>query len=335
MSGRRPWACLFAAAVTFTVAPEAGAQGSLPSFETDAEARARVAALEKEVVTPPPYEPPFAGSDPPGSSSSRTTWSRACRRSPSRAARRLRSRARSWPASTTSSSGTSPSDSTSRPTPRTSSGTAPTAASSGRRRARSPAGHGWGSTSPSAGASRSIRATFGIEWAHRDEQTLAGSSATIAGSPTGAPDTTQTGPFVLLYVPVLVHPSPHFFLGFGPFIFRDFGRDQGGPDVGAERTRLGAALELGGYLGGTPPPTVATEEVPHPPARRFGQAGEVVIWGDVTTSAFWTAYDGTSSSNTSISFSPGVDYFVVDHVAIGVGVSVAYSKVSGWMAGSP
>ena len=51
-----------------------------------------------------------------------------------------------------------PSDSTSRPTTRTSSGTAPTAASSGRRRARSPAGHGWGSTSPSAGASRSIPA---------------------------------------------------------------------------------------------------------------------------------------------------------------------------------
>jgi hypothetical protein len=173
------------------------------------------------------------------------------------------------------------------------------------------------------------RATLGLEWAHRTEQVLAGSSVSIAGNPTGAPATTQVGPWVSLYAPVDLQVRPHLFLGFGPSIFRDFGRDQGGPDVGAERTRVGAGLELGGDWGGTAPPEPPAEPAPRGPTRRFGERGELVVTGDVASSAFWTTYDGTGSSNLSIAFAPGLDYFVADHVALGVAVQATYSNVIG------
>jgi hypothetical protein len=174
------------------------------------------------------------------------------------------------------------------------------------------------------------RATLGIEWARRTEELLSGDSLSIAGSATGAPNATQTGPWVSLYAPLLFHPKPHFFLGFGPSIFRDFGRAQGGPDVGAERTRIGAGLELGGDWGGTPTP----EPVPAPglrgPTRSFGEAGEFVLTGEIGASAFWTTYDGTGASYSSVAFSPGVDYFVVDRLSVGVEFQAAYSNQRGF-----
>ena len=173
------------------------------------------------------------------------------------------------------------------------------------------------------------RLTLGIEWAHRDEQVLAGGSPTVSGSPTGAPSTTQTGPYVSLYAPILWHARPHFFVGVGPSLVRDFGRTQGGPDVGAERTVLGARVVVGGYFGGTPPATSAAEPPPTGPVRPFGNAGELVLTGESDLSASWTTYDGTGSSYTVGNIAPGLDYFVVNHLSIGLGASFTTSKQVG------
>ncbi len=173
-------------------------------------------------------------------------------------------------------------------------------------------------------------ATIGIDWARRTEQLLSGNSLSIASSPTGAPATTQTGPWISLYLPLLLHPAPHFFFGFGPTVFRNFGRIQGGPDVGAQRTRLGADFEIGGYFGGrTPAPEPAPVPGPRGPTRRFGDAGELVLTGEIGSSALRTTYDGTTSSLTSVTVSPGIDYFIVDQFSIGLAVGGTYSNESG------
>ena len=101
-----------------------------------------------------------------------------------------------------------------------------------------------------------------------------GSSASIAGSPNGALTSTVTGPSVSLYAPLLLHLAPHFFIGFGPTVGRFFGSASEGPDVGVAHTDVGAAFEVGAYVGGRPPPPPA-DAGPHGPARRFGDEGEI------------------------------------------------------------
>ena len=49
------------------------------------------------------------------------------------------------------------------------------------------------------------------------------------------------------YVPVLAHVAPHFFLGFGPTFLHELSRTFGN-DSGDLATRIGAALEVGGWL---------------------------------------------------------------------------------------
>jgi hypothetical protein len=62
---------------------------------------------------------------------------------------------------------------------------------------------------------------------------------TIGGAP-GAGSTDQTFIAAELFVPVLFHPAPHFFVGFGPYAESYL--------TGANETFLGAKLTLGGWL---------------------------------------------------------------------------------------
>ncbi len=176
------------------------------------------------------------------------------------------------------------------------------------------------------------RLTLGIEWAHRTLQLLSGSSLSVA-SPTGAPSTTQTGPYVQLSVPILWHLRPHLFLGFGPTLFRDFGRAQGGPDVGAERTIVSAGLLLGGYFGGAESPR--PEPTPATASRRFGARGEIALTGELTASGSWWTYDGTGSSFTGVNLAPELDYFIVDHVSIGASAPFTYGRLVGLNGTTP
>ena len=54
-----------------------------------------------------------------------------------------------------------------------------------------------------------------------------------------------------LYVPLLVHPAPHFFVGLGPFVTHDVDHEytaQNGGKGKNEGTTVGAALTVGGWF---------------------------------------------------------------------------------------
>jgi len=175
------------------------------------------------------------------------------------------------------------------------------------------------------------RVTLGFEWARTEESVVSGQSLSVAGNPVGYPTTTRSGPYAILYVPVLVHPAPHFFIGGGPSLFRDFGSVQGGPDIGGQRTRVGVAAVVGGTWGGSLPvtPALAPDETPPVRPRRFGEAGEFVFDAEIDVSLLSTTYDGTQSSSLSFGLQPSFDYFVADHVSLGVAPFLTYSQISG------
>jgi hypothetical protein len=180
------------------------------------------------------------------------------------------------------------------------------------------------------------RLTVGLESVQRHESLASGSALSVAGSPLGYPSTTEFGPWLTLDLKLLVHPKPHFFLGAGPSLFHEFGHVQGGPEVGGERTTVGAGFVVGGWFGGRTAEldAPASDERPPPPRKPFGDRGEVVLAGDITASGYWTGYAGSNSYATSISFGPAVDYFAAQHISIGIGLAASYSMSKGLDASS-
>jgi hypothetical protein len=170
--------------------------------------------------------------------------------------------------------------------------------------------------------------TLAVESVHRDEKVLSGSSASIAGSPIAAPSTTLVGPSIDVFVPLLVHPGPHFFIGFGPEVFHEFGKAQGQTDVGGQRTTVGAGLEVGGYFGGRPGP--ADEQRPRPASKSFGEANELVITNEEVLAGHSTTYAGTGASNTYFSATLGVDYFIASYVSFGGFLTGSYTNAVGF-----
>ncbi len=162
-----------------------------------------------------------------------------------------------------------------------------------------------------------LTGTLGIESIHTTTSLASGSSLSTSSS-TGAPDTSRAGPYVSLYLPLLVHPAPHFYMGFGPTVFHEFGALQGGPNIGDQQTTFGAAFVVGGYWGGEPTRTVPANATPRP-LTHLGEKGEFVFTNELGASISSTAYAGTSSSELTGSVALGVDYFLVNHFAIGFG----------------
>jgi len=179
------------------------------------------------------------------------------------------------------------------------------------------------------------RLTLGILETHQDESLVSGQSLSVAASAVGASETSQVGPWMNLFAPLLVHPTPHFFLGAGPRVSRTFANTIGAaPGVSGQPTTLGASFVFGGYWGGdepvasTEPPTSRTEAR----ARRFGDQGTFVITNDTDGYALSTGYAGTSASNLNILVEPGFDYFVTDHFSIGLDLWAMHSKSVGFDA---
>ena len=172
--------------------------------------------------------------------------------------------------------------------------------------------------------------TLGFEWTRQSEQLVSGTSLSVAASQLGYPSTTQFGPFVDIYLPFLLHPTDHFFIGFGPEFFHDFGTVSGGPNIGGQRTELSANLTVGGYWGGERSPD-ATRAAPAAPAPgpRFGDAGQLVLSNDLVLSVTSLTYAGTDSTSRSVAIGGSIDYFVIDHVSLGVGASVASTYAKG------
>ncbi len=65
-----------------------------------------------------------------------------------------------------------------------------------------------------------------------------------------------------------------------------------------------------------------------PAPRRFGEAGEFVLTSDFVTSVDFLSYAGTPSSSVAVNVAPGVDYFVLNHVAVGVAAEFSYGSVT-------
>ena len=166
------------------------------------------------------------------------------------------------------------------------------------------------------------RLTLAVESVHQDQSVA--SATTQAASSEVAPSSTRAGPSVDLYLPLLFHATPHLFIGAGPYVFHDFGRTQGNPNIGGERTTVGGSLFVGGYFGGA----AASGPVPRSPAsvRPFGEAGQVVIVSDDVLSGSYTAYEGGPTFVSSLGLSVGVDYFVFDNVSIGGVVTAEYTN---------
>ena len=64
----------------------------------------------------------------------------------------------------------------------------------------------------------------------------------------GGYDYTQSGLFIFVQAPLLVHPAPHWFLGVGPTLYRDLSRGFKDSPRTNDRTTWGFAYEVGGYL---------------------------------------------------------------------------------------
>lgn len=171
-------------------------------------------------------------------------------------------------------------------------------------------------------------ATIGFEWNKKTEQLAAGSSLSIPGSALGYPQTTQLGPYINIYAPLLLHATDHFFFGFGPEFYHDFGSVSGGPNIGGQRTQILAGFVVGGYWGGEIPRSAAPVPSP-PPSKRFGDAGEFVFTDDLGLSVSSLTYAGTDSTTRSVSVGGSFDYFVADHLSIGLGASVSSSYFKG------
>jgi hypothetical protein len=174
------------------------------------------------------------------------------------------------------------------------------------------------------------RLTLGIDSDHSDTHTISVASAGASVSAPPPSSTSNVGPWINLYAPLLVHPVPHFFVGFGPRIERDFGVQRGGPYDGSQTMTLGAELTVGGWWGGGGEEPVA--ESNPPPSERFGEKGQVVLTTAASAYVDSNTYSNSSASSFTLGLTPAFDYFAWDHVSIGADLFVSYSSGSSFDA---
>lgn len=169
------------------------------------------------------------------------------------------------------------------------------------------------------------RMTIGFRHASTKGERLTNGSNPFASDSTGRRDDNDTKPYVYLIAPLLIHPSPSFFVGAGPSIFHEISIS--GATTEKSRTTGSFETVVGGHWGGTPDPENASEApLPDPTKRyRFGERKDVLLGGDFYVGA---AYASAEESSASVVVSPSFDYFIVDHLAIGAGVGFDHSWTS-------
>jgi len=162
------------------------------------------------------------------------------------------------------------------------------------------------------------RLTLGLESVRRDERVIEGASPSTAGNPLGIPSTTRLGPYASLFVPLLLHPAPHVFFEVGPSLFHELGRAGGGPEIGGQRTSIGAGIGVGTWWGGKTD-RVPSQPAERTPAARFGDERTLVLGGRIGGS--YTSYAGTRSETAGLSVGPAIDYFITERFSVGLGVA--------------
>ncbi|HEX3770385.1 MAG TPA: hypothetical protein VHV30_05955 [Polyangiaceae bacterium] len=171
------------------------------------------------------------------------------------------------------------------------------------------------------------RVSAGIEWTHA---TVPMSGSGAVPEPLLAPPT-HAAPYVSVEAALLLHAADHFFVGLAPSVFHDFASSSGGPGTAGQRTTLGAGFLVGGYWGGEAGTSddLRAASPPVPPERRFGQAGEFVLTSDLALAIRSTQYGAPGESSLATTIAASLDYFVVDHLSIGAGATLASSDARG------
>jgi hypothetical protein len=186
------------------------------------------------------------------------------------------------------------------------------------------------------------RLTLGVESLHRESKVVGRGTLSVASSPTGAPSETLVGLYVSVFAPLLLHPTPHFFVGAGPALFHEFGKASADPSIGGERTSIVGRMVVGGWWGGddaadsraaSADGTVAQSASRH--AARFGDRDVWVLSGELGAAVSRATYGGVDSSVTSYSISPSFDYFVAPHVSLGLGGILSHSSIDSPRADGP
>lgn len=125
------------------------------------------------------------------------------------------------------------------------------------------------------------------------------------------------------FVPFVVHPSQGFFVGLGPSFDHSFeGRLDGaveGPfsrNRAPETTRIAVESVVGAYLDSEGP----VEAVP------FGRAHDVVLSSESSTALSYLSNARANARDTHLSLTPSVDYFVLDHLSVGLGARASFSR---------
>lgn len=181
-------------------------------------------------------------------------------------------------------------------------------------------------------ASVTARVAGGLEWLHSEKTStsspvLAPPGTVVTPSPfasTTTPDSVE--PWFSVYVPILVHPRPHFVLGMGPYFYDKLGSKGGSADE-AGRTSIGAYAVVGVWWGGH---NVESEEGSALPdaspvrKRGFGETGEWVLSGGASFAS--TTHRTTGVTTTDVMLTPGFDAFVGGGVSLGAFAEVAYAS---------
>ena len=82
------------------------------------------------------------------------------------------------------------------------------------------------------------------------------------------------------------------------------------------------------------PAASAAPPLEAPPAvtERFGRRGQYVLTGATSLGFSSTAYSHSEASSVAFSISPGVDFFVADHVSLGLDFTYGYNDTTGYGA---
>jgi hypothetical protein len=171
---------------------------------------------------------------------------------------------------------------------------------------------------------------IGYEWTHRLENPTGGS--TTVANPYPSNDTTLSGPYISIFAPLLVHPVPHFYLGFGPTFFHEFGAaaSSDAPNVGGQRTSYGVGFTVGVDWGGrVPPPVEGAPPAPADTAEGFGERGQIVLSNNLVANLGSLTYAGTGASAFSGAIGGSVDYFLASHFFLGGFVNESFAHGQG------
>lgn len=140
-------------------------------------------------------------------------------------------------------------------------------------------------------------------------------STPLAGFASSQVSSTRDGPWLSLYIPLLWHIEPDFFLAFGPSLFHDFASSQGPLAPGGPSTRLAGTFEVGGVLFGPKHTDEPCRDAAH--ANGFSKRGSVLISGAMQLSGTVEWRSGAGVTHDAIAILPALDWFFSEHVSFG------------------